>query len=483
MAMVGVLINTATMAGQSYNSSKMGSWIDTKKEADICASGNSCNVIFNNLISQPKLWIGKTYFDPKDPYNIAYDGSYSPKGMVGYIGTNWYSYGFPGYSEAPHTPWNKKLSWTERFDRLIVSTDSDDGGVIKESAPVGDVRDVAPFRHTVKIAHALQYNLAGSKESLLELKNALVTGAKGDYLTELKPAHFFYKHNEGYDYPGFAPTLGNFYSTILPLLEAHIVLQRNDLYGEQEFNLVHGWLEKRVWGLEQGVMDGTISKRWNYKPHQEAIDHEMIKKRIAYLLWGIADQNDEYFTAGVNGFKDAYTIIRNDGSLKTEHRKGSGNNFGLNTGNYVIQHIVNMAIILHHHGWDIPKSFPRIEQMVKFTSELVKSPRKNKYYKKTTNSQNSFNNSLEFIYDPKIDNTLAYVVIYDKTFGTKYSKNFSQDDDTHSLAIMGIVDAREIVIGDNKLHSINYKFPDMYPWTPSKSSKKDWSWFIGEKFQ
>ena len=74
-------------------------------------------------------------------------------------------------------------------------------------------------------------------------------------------------------------------------------------------------------------------------------------------------------------------------------------------------------------------------------------------------------------------------MIYDKTFGTKYSKNFSQDDDTHSLAIMGIVDAREIVIGDNKLHSINYKFPDMYPWTPSKSSKKDWSWFIGEKFQ
>tara|TARA_B100000575_G_scaffold13518_1_gene9691 strand:+ start:119 stop:319 length:201 start_codon:yes stop_codon:yes gene_type:complete len=38
MAMVGVLINTTTMAGQSYNSSKMGIWIDTKKEADICAS-------------------------------------------------------------------------------------------------------------------------------------------------------------------------------------------------------------------------------------------------------------------------------------------------------------------------------------------------------------------------------------------------------------------------------------------------------------
>ena len=75
------------------------------------------------------------------------------------------------------------------------------------------------------------------------------------------------------------------------------------------------------------------------------------------MLWGIADQNDEYFTAGVNGFKDAYTIIRNDGSLKTEHRKGSGNNFGLNTGNYVIQHIVNMAIILHHHGWIYQRAF------------------------------------------------------------------------------------------------------------------------------
>ena len=479
---IGCFCCLPALADRSYQSSVMERWIDTKREADICVASDHCNIVFNQLTEQPTLWIGKTYFDPKPPINIAYNGSYSPKDMIGFIGNNWFSYGFPGYSEASHSPWDINFKWTEKFDRIIVSTNSDDGGIAKASAPVGDVFDVAPYRHTVKIAHALQYHLAGSTESLAELKDALVKGAEGDYLTEAKPAHFWYivKHK---DYPGFSTTFQNFYGTLLPLVEAHIVLQRNRIYSQIEYELVHSWLQKRIWAIEQGVMDGSISSRWGYKPHQEAIDHEMIKKRTLYLMWGIADQNDEYFTAGINGFKDAYSIIRNDGSLKTEHKKGNGNNYGLNTGNYVTQHIVNMSIILHHQGWDIQKDFPKVEKAVKFTSELVRSPSKSKYYKKSTSSLNAFNNSLEFIKDPKIDNTLAYVVIFDKTFDTEYSKEFSQDDDTHSMTIMGIVDAREIVIGDNKLHSINYKYPDMYPWTPRKSTNLNWSWFVGEKFQ
>ena len=74
------------------------------------------------------------------------------------------------------------------------------------------------------------------------------------------------------------------------------------------------------------------------------------------MLWGVADQNDEYFTAGLNGFKDAYKIIRNDGSPKTEHRTGKGNNFGLFTGNFVMETIM---AIQTRFGWDIPKDFPR----------------------------------------------------------------------------------------------------------------------------
>ena len=42
---------------------------------------------------------------------------------------------------------------------------------------------------------------------------------------------------------------------------------------------------KRVWGIEQGVMDGTITQRWGWGPHQAPLDHEMVKKRF-YIYFG-----------------------------------------------------------------------------------------------------------------------------------------------------------------------------------------------------
>ena len=240
-------VNEAS-ADKSYNSSKMESWIDTKKEAEICASTDQCDVVFSELTEQPSLWIGKTYFDPKPPINIAYNGNYSPNGMVGYIGTNWYSFSFPGLDEHPSTPYKSDsgiklrysdMAWTDDYDRIIRDSNGDDGGAIPKNGKIYDTGELAVYRHTIKIAHALQYGLSGNEQALVELKNILVEGAKGDYLTVMKPSNYFYKHRDGLDYPGFAGTLKKFYKTLVPLVESHIVLQRNGIYSEAEFELVH----------------------------------------------------------------------------------------------------------------------------------------------------------------------------------------------------------------------------------------------------
>ena len=44
---------------------------------------------------------------------------------------------------------------------------------------------------------------------------------------------------------------------VLGLLEGYIT--------QDEFELVHNCLEKRVWALEQGPMDGLLSSRWKWK--------------------------------------------------------------------------------------------------------------------------------------------------------------------------------------------------------------------------
>ena len=96
---INSLLNNSSESSKkmNYASSFMESWIDSKEEAEICVSTTKCDVIFDDIDKQPILWIGKSYFDPMPPENIAYDGAYSPKKMIGYIGENWKSYSFPGY--------------------------------------------------------------------------------------------------------------------------------------------------------------------------------------------------------------------------------------------------------------------------------------------------------------------------------------------------------------------------------------------------
>ena len=67
-------INLNLHAGEKYKNSNEKYWIDSLEEAELCASTDVCDVHFDELEKQPLLWIGKSYFDPKEPENIAYDG-------------------------------------------------------------------------------------------------------------------------------------------------------------------------------------------------------------------------------------------------------------------------------------------------------------------------------------------------------------------------------------------------------------------------
>ena len=74
--------------------------------------------------------------------------------------------------------------------------------------------------------------------------------------------------------------------------------------------MVHSWLEKRVWVLEQGPLDGLVSSAFKWNNLFEPANHESINKKVAYMLWGVADQNEVYFTAAINGFEDFYKTMR-----------------------------------------------------------------------------------------------------------------------------------------------------------------------------
>ena len=53
----------------------------------------------------------------------------------------------------------------------------------------------------------MRYNTSSGRiEALIDLKDALVEGASGNYLTIMKPSNYWYKYEESFDYPGFAPS-------------------------------------------------------------------------------------------------------------------------------------------------------------------------------------------------------------------------------------------------------------------------------------
>ena len=130
-----------------------------------------------------------------------------------------------------------------------------------------------------------------------------------------------------------------------------------------------------------------------------------------------------------NGFKDFHNTIRKNGSLRGEHKGGSGENYGINSGNKVTQGLVVMSVVLHNQGYDIQKDFPGIERLVKYSAKLYDKPK-----------MGGGNNSLRFMTnDPNRYNTVGWMYLYDTVFGTDYAKEVPYE--ARGMWMFGIADA------------------------------------------
>jgi hypothetical protein len=433
-----------------YSYANASEWPSGKTWAYNCAKTGDCNIIIDDIEKEPKLFIGKSVFNNKNRViNIAdKDNKFSLSNyngkMVGVWGENWTSRkAILGECRKKQTNYAQngncnEMSWSGEYDSILYAPSPDDGNEIflnkQFKNKIMDGGDIKPWRHTYDIAYLIQ---AGKFKSL---KIGLVKGAEGKWLKELQADTYIYKSGSYKDYQAYSSSLNVFYPTIFSLLEAHIILQRKGLYTEEEFNLVHKWLEKRVWALEQGPLDGLVSSAWGWKHFFEPANHESINKRLAYMLWGIADQNDYYFKASMNGFEDVYSTMRENGTFKNEHKKGNGANYGISSGNKLGQAMVYMAIILHNQGFDIKLKYPKIEKFVEWAIKSYNDPKKTGY----TSGGNS---NLRFLgEDPQKDNTLAYLILFDKVFGTNHLNNKDIFDNGRAYIPLGISDANKIRI-------------------------------------
>lgn len=429
--------------------SEKNSWRTGKDSAYSCVIKlGSCNVIIEELTTQPKLFIGKNVWNgTNSAINIAYKGKHEPTTMSGIWGFGWESNEF--ILEDCAMGICDEMKWTEYFDSMIFAPGVDENGgdrmiildpeAIKLGYPVDGGNRVNSYRHSYDISHLIQSN------NLESLKQGLIEGAEGKWLKELQADVFIYRQGNGQeDYQGFANSLNWFYLTIIPLIEAHIVLQRNQMYSQEEYNLVHNWLQQRVWVLEQGPMDGTIGDRWGWKLSHESANHESIKKNVAYMLWGIADMNDTYFTAGVNGFEQYYKSMRSNGTFKSEHRKGNGGNYGISSGNEVGQAMIVMSVILHNQGINIQKKYPKIEKFVKWASKNYSNP---KVTGLTTNGTFS-NSNIEFLGDnPQARNTIGWMFLWDNVFDTTYSSKYADiNENSKAMVTYGITSPENLII-------------------------------------
>ena len=434
-----ILIVSFLLTTKAFSDHK--GWPHGKEYAYKCVKEGGCDIDITKINKQPKLFIGKSSFSGNNkPINIAQKGKLiKPTKMIGIWGDFINNYAIYDVSDDCQGMSCQGLKWSEYFDHTIYSTPSgsDDELIWLNEEFKYEAKDggeVGNYRHSFPISHLIQ------NKKLNELKNGLVEGAKNNWIRILQADRFLYKSSSAKDFQGFGNTLNWFYPTITPLIEAHIVLQKNEVYSKEEFDLVHSWLEKRVWALEQGPMDGLLSSQWKWKHFFEPGNHETINKKVAYMLWGVADQNENYFTAGLNGFKDFYkTMRKKNGTFKAEHRSGSGQNFGINSGNKVAQGMIIMAIILHHQGYDIQKEFPKINKLVAWC---------NKNYKDTKDMGGDNNNMRFLSNNPNDYNTVGWMHLYDVVFDTNYALDFPTE--TNRMVMYAIEDAKSLLKRNNK---------------------------------
>ena len=128
---------------------------------------------------------------------------------------------------------------------------------------------------------------------------------------------------------------------------------------------------------------------------------------------------------------------KKNGTFKNEHKKGDGQNYGLQSGNFVGQNMIVMSIILEHQGVDVRKKYPKIEKFVQWASKNYKKADKLNY--------GGGNNNLRFLSDdPMKKNTLGWMYLWDKEYGTEYIQLGDYPLETRTMFTYGVYDSTEI---------------------------------------
>ena len=332
------------------------------------ATETSANAIlyFDEAKKPERLYINSS---DRPPHNVAYTGN---------IETPISYYGFwPKGAYSKYSPYSdfylEKFTFEEGIDEIVDGNDHVQRGF--------DVENKEVFSFHLQKFHN------GDKESLETLKSMMLEWVNGPYWEAMIPDRNLACTTcsneqplwEGYNFS----ILGELWNTLIPMLEVHITLIREEAYSTKEYDLAHKWLEKRVWLAEQGPAEGQLASAHRWIPDPGPPNHHKIRKSLGYLMWGVADQNSEYFTAGVRGVEQYYNVLRNDGSITTEHfhDKACQTGFndhgcrnGLSLGNETGKFYALGAIIMHNQGIDVRKKYPKFERNIEWTTQVAVEP-------------------------------------------------------------------------------------------------------------
>ena len=332
------------------------------------ASDASANAIlyFDEAVKPERLYINSS---DRPPHNVAYEGNIeTPTSLYGF----WPKGAYSKYSPYRNF-YKKKFIFEEGIDEIVDGNDHAQRGF--------DIENKEVFSYHLQKFHN------GDKDSLETLKSMMMVWVNGPYWKAMIPDRELACTTcsneqplwEGYNFS----ILGELWNTLIPMLEVHITLIREDSYSTDEYDLVHKWLEKRVWLAEQGPAEGQLAAAHRWLPDPGPPNHHKIRKSLGYLMWGIADQNSEYFTAGVRGVEQYYNVLRSNGSITTEHfyDKACQTGFndhgcrnGLSLGNETGKFYALGAIIMHNQGIDVRKKYPKFEKNIEWTTQVAVEP-------------------------------------------------------------------------------------------------------------
>ena len=391
------------------------------------ASANAI-LYFDEAKKPERLYINS---HDRPPHNIAYTGNIETP--ISYYGF-WPKGSYSIYSPYDGNDYREKFVFEEGIDEIVDGNDHVNRGFDVENKEVFSVH--------------LQKFHNGDKASLSTLKSLMFEWVNGPYWEAMIPDRNLACTTCSNEQPIWEAynfsILGELWNTLIPMLEVHITLIREEAYSTNEYDLVHNWLEKRVWLAEQGPAEGQLYAGHRWIPDPGPPNHHKIRKTLGYLMWGVADQNSEYFTAGVRGVDAYHNVLRSDGSITTEHfhDKACETGFGdhgcrnaLTLGNETGKFYALAAIIMHNQGIDVRKKYPKIEKNIEWTTQVAAKPSlAKKWIGNIFIEQNAQNWSEEtfskegIVMDwaknwSPLRKNLSHIYLWDKIFQTNYADN------------------------------------------------------------